>query len=76
MTKQIQMLIRGIMRFMLFMVAALWSFWAVGGLVAWLIFMETQERKAEMKGIRNSPRAGPQTDGLLQSVVMKKFHCG
>ena len=76
MTKQIQTLIRGIIRFMLFIVAALWSFCAVGGLVAELIFIETQDRKAEMNGIRNRPRAGSQTWASLQSVLTKKFHFG
>ena len=76
MTKQIQMLIRGIIRVMLFMEASVWAFCAWEGLVMLLIFMEAQDRKAEMKGIRNRPRAGSHTATSLQSVFMKKFHLG
>ena len=61
--------------FMVFMVAWDWAS-PVVGLAAVLIFIDSQERPAEMKGIRNSPKAGPQTWGSDQSVWAKKFHCG
>ena len=73
MTKQIQTDIRGIIRDMLFMEAAVWGSW---GFPALLIFMEAQERKAETKGMRNRPRAGSHTAASLQSVCRKKFHRG
>ena len=73
-TKQIQMDIRGIIRFMVFMEA--WVCASCWGLAALLTFMDSQERAAEMKGIRNRPRAGSQTDTSLQSVLTKKFHWG
>ena len=51
--KQIQMDIMGIMRFMVFMLISACPAW--GGLVAWLIFIDAQERNAAMIGIRNRP---------------------
>ena len=56
MTKQIQMDMRGIIRFMLFMVA--WDCWSpVGGFMALETFMLAQLSAAETKGIRNRPMA-------------------
>ena len=68
MIKQIQTLISGIIMFMLFIVAALWASFAVGGFEAELIFMDTQDKSAEINGIRNRPSAGSQTWTSLQSV--------
>ena len=75
MTKQIHTLMRGIMMFMLFMEACACSVPACG-LVALEIFMEAQDRKAEMNGMRNRPKAGSQTWTSLQSVLNMKFHFG
>ena len=71
-TKQIQMDIRGIIRFMVFMEAWVWA--SCWGFDILLIFMDSQDSAAEMKGIRNRPRAGSQTETSLQSVLTKKFH--
>ena len=41
-----------------------------------LTFMESQDRNAEIKGMRNSPSAGSQLCTLDQSQDVKKFHLG
>ena len=57
MTKQIHTLMRGIIRFMVFMVACCWASPPGVGLDAELTFIDRYERPAEMKGIRNRPMA-------------------
>jgi hypothetical protein len=41
-----------------------------------LICMDSQERNADINGIRNSPSAGSQLLVVPQSTVVKKFHFG
>ena len=76
MMKQIQMDMSGIIMFMVFMDACAFGSCPVVGFILVLTFMLSQERPAEMKGIRNRPSAGSHTEGLLQSVSTKKFHFG
>ena len=74
MIKQIHIDMMGMKIFMVFIDASACAPPAVG-LVAWLIFMESQERNAAISGIRNSPSAGSAVS-LFEKSMVQTFQLG
>ena len=66
--KQIHIDMMGMKIFIVFIDASACAPPAVG-LVAWLIFIDSQDRSAAISGIRNSPSAGSAVEVFAKSMV-------